>query len=67
MPNATCCTRSAGQGRFVNGVGTFYSDGDINGKPVRTRYTWSQITKTSARWEQAYRMTRQNLGYELGD
>jgi len=21
---------------------------------VRTRYTWSQITPTSARWEQAY-------------
>ena len=42
------------KGRFENGVGTFYSDGDINGKPVRTRYLWSQITKTSARWEQAF-------------
>ena len=42
------------KGRFENGVGNFYSDGDINGKPMRTRYTWSQITKTSARWEQAY-------------
>ena len=42
------------KGRFENGVGTFYSDGDMNGKPVRTRYLWSQITKTSARWEQAY-------------
>ena len=42
------------KGRFVDGVGNFYSDGEINGKPARTRYTWSQITKTSARWEQAY-------------
>jgi hypothetical protein len=42
------------KGRFESGVGTFYSDGDINGKPVRTRYQWSQITKTSARWEQAF-------------
>ena len=42
------------KGRFENGVGNFYSDGEMNGKPMRTRFTWSQITKTSARWEQAY-------------
>jgi hypothetical protein len=42
------------KGRFVNGVGNLYSDGEINGKPARTRYTRSQITPTSARWEQAY-------------
>jgi len=33
------------KGHFENGVGTFYSDG--------TRFIWSQITPTSARWEQA--------------
>jgi hypothetical protein len=42
------------KGRFVDGVGTFYSDGVIAGKPTRTRFTWSNITPTSARWEQAY-------------
>jgi hypothetical protein len=42
------------QGRFENGVGRFYSDDTLNGKPVRTRYTWSHETPTSARWEQAY-------------
>ena len=42
------------KGRFEKGVGTFYSDGEIDGKPVRTRYIWSQITSTSARWEQAF-------------
>ena len=41
------------KGRFENGVGTFYSDGTLNGKPIRTRFIWSQITPTSARWEQA--------------
>jgi hypothetical protein len=41
-------------GRFDNGVGTFYSDGMVDGKPSRTRFIWSQITSTSARWEQAY-------------
>lgn len=42
------------KGRFVDGVGTFESDGLVDGKPVRTRFVWSQITATSARWEQAY-------------
>jgi len=42
------------KGKFVNGVGHFYSDSEMNGRMVRTRYTWSQITPTSARWEQAY-------------
>jgi hypothetical protein len=42
------------KGRFEKGVGTFYSDGEMNGKPMRTRFIWSRITKDSARWEQAY-------------
>jgi hypothetical protein len=41
------------KGRFDNGVGTFYSDGMLDGKPTRTRFIWSQITPTSARWEQS--------------
>ena len=42
------------KGRFVNGIGTFYSDGELGGRPVRTRFIWSQIAASSARWEQAY-------------
>lgn len=42
------------KGRFVDGVGTFYSDGVVNGKPTRTRFTWSNITPNSARWQQAF-------------
>ena len=42
------------KGKFVNGVGNFYSDGEMNGRPMRTRYTWSKITATSAQWEQAF-------------
>ncbi len=41
------------RGRFKDGVGTFYSDQVVGGKPTRTRYIWSRITPTSARWEQA--------------
>ena len=42
------------KGHFDRGVGTFYADGMLDGKPVRTRFIWSHITATSARWEQAY-------------
>jgi hypothetical protein len=42
------------RGRFEKGVGTFYSDSEVNGKPVRTRFIWSAITPTTARWEQAF-------------
>ena len=42
------------KGGFKDGVGTFYSDDTLRGKTIRVRYTWSDITKDSARWEQAY-------------
>ncbi len=41
------------KGHFENEVGTFYSDESFQGKPIRVRVTWSHITSTSARWEQA--------------
>jgi hypothetical protein len=42
------------KGRFENGLGTFYADDTLRGKPIRVRFTWSQITPTSAHWEQAF-------------
>jgi hypothetical protein len=42
------------QGRFEKGIGIFYGQTTTNGKPMRVRFVWSQITGTSARWEQAY-------------
>ena len=41
-------------GRFSGGVGVFHGDDVHEGQPVRVRYTWSDITPASARWEQAY-------------
>jgi hypothetical protein len=41
------------KGRFENGVGTFYNDYTQDGKPMRVRFIWSNITPTSARWEQS--------------
>jgi hypothetical protein len=42
------------RGRFVDGVGVFEGPDVHEGRAIRTRYTWSQITPASARWEQAY-------------
>lgn len=41
-------------GRFVDGIGVFEGPDVHQGRPIRTRYTWSRITSRSARWEQAY-------------
>jgi hypothetical protein len=41
-------------GGFKGGVGTFYGDDTLRGKPVRVRVVWSKITPTSVHWEQAF-------------
>jgi hypothetical protein len=41
-------------GGFAGGTGRFYSDEDYRGRPITVRYTWSDITAVSARWEQAF-------------
>ncbi len=41
-------------GRFENGVGTFEGPDTHAGKPIRVRYTWSEITATTVRWEQEF-------------
>lgn len=42
------------QGRFEDGVGTFLAEDVLDGRPIRVRFVWSEITPTSARWEQAF-------------
>jgi hypothetical protein len=41
-------------GKFVDGVGEFFSEEDWEGQPIVVRYRWSDITETSARWTQAF-------------
>ena len=42
------------QGGFENGVGAFIADDTLRDKPIKVRFQWSKITRTSARWEQAF-------------
>jgi len=41
-------------GAFENGVGTFVGHDHHEGTPVLVRFVWSEITSSSARWEQAF-------------
>jgi hypothetical protein len=41
-------------GTFADGMGTFLGDDVYDDRPIRVRYLWSEITETSARWEQAF-------------
>jgi hypothetical protein len=41
------------RGRFENGVGTFTTPDVNNGKPVITRFIWSETTTGAPKWEQA--------------
>lgn len=40
-------------GRFEDGVGTFYADDVLDGRPVRVRFLWLRTGTPSPRWEQA--------------
>ncbi len=41
-------------GRFAGGRGDFYGDDTHDGTPIRVHFLWSQITPTSAHWEQRF-------------
>lgn len=40
-------------GKFNNGVGQFFAEDDLDGKPVMARAIWSKVTANSCQWEQA--------------
>lgn len=42
------------RGGFDGGVGTFVGDDTLRGQPVKVRFRWSEITPSSAHWEQAF-------------
>ena len=40
------------RGSFANGIATLSGDDTLDGRPIKTRVVWSQITAHSAHWEQ---------------
>jgi hypothetical protein len=36
------------------GVGVFEGRQELDGRPILVRFTWSNITRDGARWEQAF-------------
>lgn len=46
------------RGSFSDGVGRFFADETIGGRPVRVRFLWSDITATTCRWQQAFSVDR---------
>lgn len=41
-------------GRFVDGLGSFYADDVLDGRPIRVRFLWSARPGSQPRWEQAF-------------
>lgn len=41
-------------GAFSDGIGTFYGDDELDGRPIRVRFLWSRASATECRWEQAF-------------
>lgn len=41
-------------GHFDHGIGTFHGRGEHEGKPVRVRFIWNQISANTAHWQQAF-------------
>ncbi|WP_344311238.1 hypothetical protein [Fodinicola feengrottensis] len=41
-------------GGFSDGVGLFHGDDTYQDRSIQVRFTWSEITATSAHWEQAF-------------
>jgi len=41
-------------GAFTNGEGVFLGEDTFNGRPIKVRFRWHDISAKSARWEQAF-------------
>lgn len=38
----------------ADGVGSFFADETFDGRPIRVRFLWTDITPSSCRWQQAF-------------
>ena len=40
-------------GKFEGGIGTFFADDELDGRPIRLRFRWLATDTPTPRWEQA--------------
>jgi hypothetical protein len=52
--NVSCTLLPPLVGKFEAGAGEFFGDDQHDGRPVRVRFRWLDITPDAARWEQAF-------------
>ena len=52
--NAPGVLQTPVSGSFKNGIGIFEGRDEINGKPIKVRFTWEVLGNNSAHWEQAF-------------
>ncbi|GAB1594558.1 DUF1579 family protein [Lysobacter claricitrinus] len=41
-------------GRFDAGIGTFFAEAELDGRPIRIRFIWTTVDADHPRWEQAF-------------
>lgn len=41
-------------GNFENGVGAFFAEDRLDGRPIRVRFLWTQTKTPAPQWEQAF-------------
>lgn len=42
------------KGRFEGGIGLFFAEDELDGRPIRIRFTWDKQDANAPRWEQAF-------------
>ena len=42
------------RGAFAGGIGLFYGADEFEGRAIRVRFVWDEITSVTARWQQAF-------------
>ncbi len=41
-------------GGFESGIGSFYAEDSLHGRPIRVRFRWTDVHSDTPRWEQAF-------------
>lgn len=54
-------------GGLINGFGRFECDDDLDGRPIRVRFDWPEVSSSAALWEGLLARRRRDMAVELVD